>query len=217
MYPTALTKNVITEATVTAAAFWQNQDDNTLREGEIHLVVVKGDVRFSPRTGRLAQVCTHPLGPERARTGPTFQLWKQKHQQCLHLPSIVKGGFCAQAAPPQNLLPQSRALMPQLCCFFWTLSHSTINARKRNNNPNPRRQLLALVAVTEDALSPRHPLQAHLKVVKTVKGGFSSHLSEQYLSAVWLLLCGSTMCLEATGLHINHLMGTRNHPLWHMF
>lgn len=36
-------QDVITEATFTAAAFWQNQDPNTSREGEIHLVVAKGE------------------------------------------------------------------------------------------------------------------------------------------------------------------------------
>lgn len=48
IYSTALAINVRTEATVTAAAFWHNQDHNTLREGEIHLVVVKGESCFLP-------------------------------------------------------------------------------------------------------------------------------------------------------------------------
>lgn len=139
-------KDVITEATLTAAAFWHNRAPNTWRGGEIHLVVAKGESvpltylkvisGLSSRKGQdWASVLALGTGAP-AMSSPT---------------SSVPGGLCSLAAP-WKLRPQAPALRAGLCCSFWTLTHSTMRARRKHKRPSPPRHVLPLTALPEGAL-----------------------------------------------------------------
>lgn len=97
-----LQRNVVTESTVIAAACRQNQDNNPLREGEIHLVVVKGESMLLTYLKTISSLQAS-IGSRKGQNWATI-LALRTEAPAMALPSIVTGELSALAAP-HNLLP----------------------------------------------------------------------------------------------------------------